>query len=417
MKSNSPSAARPALFWLLLPFALGYGASYFFRNVNAVAGPELAREFSLGPSGLGFLTSAYFLAFSLAQIPLGMALDRFGPSRVGAVMLTIMSLGAVVFGCADDVAALAVGRALIGLGAGVALMAVMSAVHLLMPRERAATYIGFAMILGGLGAMFASTPTQIAINAYGWRAVFFALSVFAAVVAVYDLWTGRHLPPVAATQTFRELAGGVARIFAAAVFWRITLATTATLGTMLAFQTLWAATWMRDVAGFEDRIAIGNVLFALNLGMTLAFLLGGLIADTLAKRGVAALTTLKAYIALAILGQVWLMAVPTFAPHLAWGLFAFGANALTLSFTLLAAQFPPAMTGRVNTSVNLLAFSSAFALQWAMGAVLAQWPVTERGYAVQGYYWSWGVLLAVQLVAFAYLAMPGHRGLRLGAAR
>jgi predicted MFS family arabinose efflux permease len=410
MPSSTPLAARPALAWLLLPFALGYGASYFFRNVNAVAGPELAREFGLGPGGLGFLTGAYFLAFSLAQIPLGIALDRFGPSRVGAAMMTVLALGAVVFGCADSTTTLAIGRALIGLGAGVALMAAMSAVHLTVARERVATAVGFVMILGGLGAMFASTPAQLAIDALGWRAVFFALAALAAGVALLDLWTGRHILPAAATQTLRELMGGVARVFGDGAFWRVTLATTATLGTMLAFQSLWAATWMRDVAGYGDRIAIGNVLLAFNLGMTLAFVSGGLIADALARRGVAPLSTLKGFVVLALAGQAWLMAAPTFLPHLAWGLFAYGANALTLTFSLLAKRFPPAMTGRVNTSVNLLAFAAAFALQWAIGVVVALWPATTNGYAAQGYYAAWGSLFVVQLAAFAYLVLSRRGG-------
>ena len=69
-------SARVNVFWLLLPFAIGYGVSYFFRNVNAVAGPVLAAEFALGPGGLGFLTSAYFLAFSAAQC------RRLGPVRM-----------------------------------------------------------------------------------------------------------------------------------------------------------------------------------------------------------------------------------------------------------------------------------------------------------------------------------------------
>ena len=36
---------------------------------------------------LGLLTSAYFLAFALAQLPVGVALDRFGPRVVQVPML------------------------------------------------------------------------------------------------------------------------------------------------------------------------------------------------------------------------------------------------------------------------------------------------------------------------------------------
>ena len=63
-------------------FAAGYFLSYTYRTVNAVISPELSRDLALADASLGFVTSAYFLAFGVMQIPIGMLLDRFGPRRV-----------------------------------------------------------------------------------------------------------------------------------------------------------------------------------------------------------------------------------------------------------------------------------------------------------------------------------------------
>ena len=79
-----------------VPFAAGYFLSYFFRNVNAVIAKDLVREFGLAPSDLGLLTSVYFLAFGLAQLPVGVLLDRYGPRRVVATLLCVTGLGAFV---------------------------------------------------------------------------------------------------------------------------------------------------------------------------------------------------------------------------------------------------------------------------------------------------------------------------------
>src|SRR3990167_4759614 len=75
------------------PFAAGYFLSFFFRNVNAVISKDLAREFSLAPSDLGFLTSMYLLAFAAFQLPLGVLLDRYGPRRVVAALLCVATTG------------------------------------------------------------------------------------------------------------------------------------------------------------------------------------------------------------------------------------------------------------------------------------------------------------------------------------
>ena len=70
--------------WLrvFLPFAAGYFFSYFLRSVNAVIAPELTRELGVSAADLGLLTSTYLLAFGAVQLPLGLALDRYGARRV-----------------------------------------------------------------------------------------------------------------------------------------------------------------------------------------------------------------------------------------------------------------------------------------------------------------------------------------------
>src|SRR3712207_8146413 len=83
MRRFGMAARLPANLMLVVfaPFAAGYFLSFFYRNVNAVISRDLAREFDLAASDLGFLTSMYLLAFAAFQLPLGVLLDRYGPRR------------------------------------------------------------------------------------------------------------------------------------------------------------------------------------------------------------------------------------------------------------------------------------------------------------------------------------------------
>jgi len=99
---------------VFIPFASGFFLSILLRYVNAVIARDLAADFALSPSDLGLLTSAYFLVFAAFQIPLGVLLDRFGPRRVLATLLVFAAAGGLVFGLAQGVATLALGRALLG---------------------------------------------------------------------------------------------------------------------------------------------------------------------------------------------------------------------------------------------------------------------------------------------------------------
>ena len=87
---HKPSAdARPAprvrgqavatwqpIMRVFLPFAFGYYLSYLFRTINALISPALIADFGLRPAELGFLTSAYFLAFVPVQHDAKWQLDQ-----------------------------------------------------------------------------------------------------------------------------------------------------------------------------------------------------------------------------------------------------------------------------------------------------------------------------------------------------
>ena len=85
---------------MLLPFAGGYFLSYFYRTINAVIAAELSSSMQLRASDLGLLTAVYFLSFAAMQLPVGIALDRYGPRRVQGVLLVVAAIGAAVFGIA-----------------------------------------------------------------------------------------------------------------------------------------------------------------------------------------------------------------------------------------------------------------------------------------------------------------------------
>src|SRR3954447_1304345 len=104
------------LWAVFVPFACGYFLSFFFRNVTAIISKDLAGEFALSPADLGFLTSTYLLAFAAFQLPLGVLLDRYGPRRVVAALLCAAAAGSLIFSFSQNLLALSVGRALIGLG-------------------------------------------------------------------------------------------------------------------------------------------------------------------------------------------------------------------------------------------------------------------------------------------------------------
>jgi predicted MFS family arabinose efflux permease len=390
---------RRRLLDVFLPFALGYYLSYLFRVINTLIAGDISRDVGLSPAELGMLSSAYFLSFGLFQLPLGLLLDRYGPRRVNAGLLLVTAAGSVAFGLSQGLASLVVARAVIGIGVASCLMGAIKAFVTWFPASRLATLNGWLIAMGGLGALSASLPLEAALRVTDWRGVFMGIAVLTAAVAAF---TYKVVPEhrQERVETFPELLAGLRQVFAAPAFWRFALPFALTFGIFQAVQGLWLGPWLRDVAGM-DRKAVGDVLFWTALAMIAGLVLFGNLADRLVRqgRGVEGLFVAGVLLSLVPLG--------CYAAGLVGGVAAsfpamtFFMMTASIAYSIVSRRFPAGMAGRVNTSVNMMVFGAAFALQWGIGVVVAMWEPVAGRYPEQAYQAAFtvcAVLLAASLL-------------------
>ena len=384
------------------PFAAGYYLSYFYRYVNAVIAKDLVADFGLAPSDLGLLTSAYFLSFAAAQLPLGVALDRFGPRRCTAALFCVAGAGALVFGLARDVTMLSAGRALIGLGVSAGLMGSIKAFTLWFPRERLTALSGWMIGIGSIGSLSATAPVEALLGPLGWRALFLGLAALSVGAAALIFLVVPERKLSGAPDPWREQLAVIGRIFARVDFWRLAAPLVISQASYQALQGLWFAPWLADVHGLGRAGSADYLFISAAAYMAASFALGPF-NDWMGRRGV---TPLRVYqvgmlacaaafapLALGMAGPVWAYL----------GLFAATSIAAIVAYTLLTQLVPAAQTGRVTTASNLVLFGTSFAVQWGVGAILGQWPSAQGRYDPQGYRVAFGMLLAAQAAAAAWL--------------
>jgi predicted MFS family arabinose efflux permease len=402
---------------VLAPFALGYFLSYFFRSVNAVVGPRLVADLGLTATELGLLTSAYLFAFALFQLPLGVLLDRFGPRRVQAALFACAATGSLLFSIGQDIAMLTIARALIGLGFAGGLMSGFKAVVLWVPEPRRALANACIMSFGALGVLVATVPTELAVQAVGWRAVFVALAAITFAVAAL-IWIA--VPEQGGAAPGAGLGGGqvasVIHIYRDRVFWKLAPLLATTAGAHIAIQTLWAGPWLRDVAGL-DRIGVANYLMAMAVAFLVGILLSGAVADWFVRRGVDLLTVMLGFLALFFCAQLAIVLEWTSLNLPMWVVFGMTGQVAVLAYPWLSSYFGVALSGRANTAVNLLLFLTAFGAQYAIGAIIDLFPPTESGgYEPRGYQVGFGVFFIAQLLALLWYVL-NRRSLMAAARR
>jgi MFS family permease len=397
-----PRASLP----LFLTFTSGYFLSYFLRSANAVLAPDLRADVGLGPADLGFMTALFFGAYAAAQIPVGIALDRWGPRGVAVSLMSLGVAGALIFAVGESLASLALGRVLLGVGTGSVLLAGLKAFALWWPSHRFATISGIYFAAGSLGALLASAPLAWANEAIGWRAIFVLAAVLVALVTLLiylrapAVARARAESPAVADAAAPEFDGRTILALAAIMFLGA-----AHTGPVLAFQTLWGGPYLFD--GYaSDAATTGRYLLLLSLGVSFGYASSGALADRFGLRRVTITAAL-----LFTLTQLALAAVVPGVTPLPWLLPLYALLGVTGGYCVLVlanarALLGVARSGRATGVVNAGSIGGVFALQWAIGVVVEA-VGSPLGYRVA--LLGTGALTLLALLAFVVATRRRHR--------
>lgn len=397
----STKNARGLFARVFLPFVAGYYVSYAFRSANALLGPQIASEYGFGAADLGLLTSVFFLSVGLVQIPAGVLLDRFGPRRVDAALLLVAAAGALIFASAQSFAGVVAGRALIGLGVSVCLMASFQAFVLWYPSDRIATVNSLAFAFGILGAITVSVPLEAALRVVDWRTVMLVFGVATLAVSSLIFFVTPEYRPVKTQDSIAIALRLVRMIIADAAFRRTAVMIGTSQCAAVSLFTLWIATWLRDVAEY-DQPAVGRALLVVSLAMIGGYLVFGRLADVMTRRGLSELPLVAAGLGASSFCLLLLAVGVTQGALWLWAAFIFASSAATLAYSTVSRRFPKEMAGRVNTTLNTFVFTGMFLGQWGVGLVIERWPHTATGYAPQAYVWALGSLWLIQFAGLVW---------------
>ncbi len=385
-------------------FAFAYFLSALLRAVTATLAPAFSVELSLSAGDLGLLAGAYFFGFALMQLPLGRALDRWGPRRVLVLFLGLAVLACAAFALARNFMSLLVARALIGVGVSACLMAPLTAYRLRLGAAAQLRASSWMLMTGSLGMLASTLPVQWLLPAIGWRGLFWLV---AGLLALATLLIARIVPRDApATHSKAGAAVGYRTIFGHPYFVRLTPLAFFVYGGLVAVQSLWAGPWLTAVAG-HSATGAARGLFAINLAMLFAFFGWGFAMPHLTRRG----WTVDRLIALGVpLSLVLLFCAVALGPQAGaawWAAWCVTCTFVALSQPAVAQVFPAAAVGRALSAFNLVIFLGVFCVQWGIGlaidALLALgWP------QVAAFKAAFGLLALACTLSYAWFLWRGR---------
>jgi MFS family permease len=379
--------------------------STLLRAITATLSPILTDEFGMQARDLGLLAGAYFLGFSITQLPMGHWLDRHGPKRVVLSFLCVAVLGCFAFAWANDFTGLLLARVLIGVGVSACLMAPLTGYRRWLVLEQQQRANSWMLMTGALGMLTSTLPVQWLLPLVGWRWMFVALALLVAVAMVVIYWkvpAWRLAEPTPSDDTAAApgIMASYKQVWVHPYFRRLAPMGFFNYGGMIAMQTLWAGPWMVKVAGYTP-LEAATGLFWLNVCMLLTFWLWGLVTPGLTVRGYDANKLITYGVPLSLCAQVAIVLGGQDAGAAHWVIFCVFSSFVSLAQPAVGMAFPSALAGRALSAYNLVLFLGVFVVQWGVGLMIDGFKTMDwsETHAFQG---AMAVFLVCCTVSYGY---------------
>jgi predicted MFS family arabinose efflux permease len=380
---------RAGIFMLLL----GYVLSQFYRAFLPVMTPVLTADLGATPESLSRASGLWFLTFAAMQIPIGWALDHLGPRRTSAAVLAVGGGGgAIVFALATQPWHIQAAMVLLGAGCAPVLMGTYFIIAKSFSPRVFGTLAGAVIGVGSIGNIAGSLPMAWAVDAFGWRETLWGLAGVTLAVALLIFAVVRD-PARAANHADQK--GSVLTLLKMPALWAIFPLMFVNYAPSAGLRGLWAGPYMSDIFGM-DAGGIGMVTLAMGIAMIIGnFAYGPLDRVFNTRKWVVFWGNLASAASLLLLwafpaNSVWIATVLIAAAGL------FGA-----SFPAIMAHarsfYPPHLTGRGVTLLNLFGIGGVGAFQFSSGWVFEGAQVA-------------GDPVAAYRVLFLFFALPALAG-------
>ncbi|MEW5908623.1 MAG: MFS transporter [Thermodesulfobacteriota bacterium] len=341
--------------------ALLFLMSQFYRVSVGIISPRLMEDLGIDPEGLSLMSAVFFYAFALTQIPLAIFLDKIGSRKIMGGLNLIGVSGAVMFAFSDSLLMLTLSRLMLGVGMSCNLMGTFKLISRWFEPSRFATLTTLMVSLGTAGALGATTPLALLVEALSWRSSFLIVAGSNLLLTVLFFTMVRDSPAgtdfqrldAEAGGSFKEMISGLRELFLQKDYWIISLATLCRYGIVAAIQTLYAGLYLIKGKGLSP-VSAGNILFLMNIGMIMGGPVFGVVSDRILKSRkqvvIAGLLGMSVILMTMAVGSEHYTSGPLFFIFFLLGVFS---SAGMVMFTHIKERMPPERAGASMTGINL----------------------------------------------------------------
>jgi MFS family permease len=404
---SGPNSRRAYVVWIV--GLLAYAVAVFHRASLGVAGAQAQERFSAGASAISLFLVLQLVVYAALQVPVGVALDRFGSKALIVSGALTMAAGQAVLALATDVPTAVAARVLVGAGDAMTFISVLRVVQVWFTGRTVPVVTQLTGILGQVGQIAAAYPLVALLRDTSWPATFLGAAAVGVLVAVLVLVALTDAPPGSPAAAPAALDAVRANLVAT---WRepgtriglFTHLVTQFSGTV--FALLWGYPFLTKGEGLSAGTAAALLSLLVIVGMAFGPLLGRLVGRFPLRRSNLVFSILGTTAAIWTVVLLWPGRAPLWL--LAVLVVVLGTNGpgSMIGFDFARTENPVERAGSASGVVNVGGFIASLFSILAIGFVLdALTPGTSADYglnafraafAVQYVFWAIGLIGVVR---------------------
>ncbi len=181
---------------MLVIMIFGTFVTVLNQTVITPAQPSIMAEMGIDASTVQWLTTGFTLVNAI-MIPVTAYLtDKHSTKILYIISMGIFAISSLMAGLAPNFAVLLVGRLLQAAGAGILMPMVMTVLMLTFPVERRGSAMGIFGIVIAFAPAIGPSVAGLVIDSYGWRLMFYAISILIAVVILISIFVLKKAEPL-----------------------------------------------------------------------------------------------------------------------------------------------------------------------------------------------------------------------------
>ena len=282
---NRKPSFLPWLIWALAGLFVVF--NYVQQVVPNIIATELSQAFDASAGTLGNIAAAYFYAYAILQIPVGLVVDRCGTRWPLVFAILAAGLGTLAFAQTHGSGGAQIARFVMGAGAAFSFIGCLKLVQAWFPPSKFSTLAGMTNTAGMIG-MAAGAPIAVLVKSMGWRATVAWMGGAELMLAALVFLIVRDQPaqPPDVPQPAPAPAarsGGALALFTNPFVWINAVYATSIGLVYVAFGGLWGTPYIQKIYGL-DLVAAAGTGSLLFLGGIVGSLFFGWWSDYLGRR-------------------------------------------------------------------------------------------------------------------------------------